>query len=78
MLYKKTRKALASLTLWGFILGIWRGYVAVWQAEDPQPLLYRTDTPASSLPPVDRETLRRGLRFASREALTAALEDFCS
>ena len=29
MFHKKTRKALVHLALWGFILGIWRGYVAV-------------------------------------------------
>lgn len=78
MFHKKARKALVHLALWGFILGIWRGYVAVWQAEDPQPLLYRTDTPAASLLPMDRARLQRGLRFPDLAALTQALEDFCS
>lgn len=78
MIHKKTQKVLVHLVLWGFILGIWRGYVAVWQAEDPQPLLYRTDTPASSLLPMDRSRLRQGLRFRDLEDLTQAMEDYCS
>ena len=78
MIHKKAQKVLVRLALWGFILGIWRGYVAVWQAEDPQPLLYRTDTPASSLLPMDRARLRQGLRFRDLEDLTRAMEDYCS
>ena len=78
MIHKKAQKVLVHLALWGFILGIWRGYVAVWQAEDPQPLLYRTDTPASSLLPMDRSRLRQGLRFRDLEDLTRAMEDYCS
>lgn len=77
MLYKKAWKLAANLLVFGFILGISRGYVAVWQDEDPQPL-YFTDTPASSLLPADEALLRRGLRFSDQKALTAALEDFCS
>lgn len=69
---------MARLALWGFLLGIWRGYVAVWQTEDPQPLLYRTDTPVSSLLPTDQAKLRKGLRFQELSELTQALEDFCS
>lgn len=77
MLHKKAAKLAGSLILFGFILGISRGYVAVWQDEDPQPL-YLTETPASSLFPADVALLRRGLRFEDQESLTAALEDFCS
>ena len=78
MIHKKAQKVLVRLALWSFILGIWRGYVAVCQAEDPQPLLYRTDTPASSLLPMDRARLRQGLRFRDLEDLTRAMEDYCS
>ena len=78
MFYKKARKAMVHLALWGFLLGIWRGYVAVWQAEDPQPLLYRTDTPAASLLPADQAKLRKGMRFRDLPELTQAMEDFCS
>lgn len=73
----KLKKALARLLILGFLLGISRGYVAVWQDEDPQPL-YLTQTPAGSLLPADQALLRQGLRFANKRQLTAALEDFCS
>lgn len=77
MFHKKRRPILFQLLLFGFILGISRGYVSVWQDEDPLPI-FRTDTPASSLLPEDQMTLHRGLRFESQAELTAALEDFCS
>lgn len=77
MFHKKGRRILSRLLLFGFILGISRGYVSVWQDEDPLPIL-RTDTPASSLLPADQMILHRGLRFESEAELTAALEDFCS
>lgn len=77
MLYKKAAKLAGNLLLFGFILGISRGYVAVWQDEDPQPL-YLTDTLASSLFPADQALLRQGLHFDDQKSLTAALEDFCS
>lgn len=77
ILYKKRISLQLLLVFCGFILGISRGYVAVWQDEDPLPL-YLTDTPAEILPPEDEAMLRRGLRLPDQAALTAALEDFCS
>lgn len=71
------RKTAVRLILMGFLLGISRGNVAVWQVDDPQPL-YRTETPAASLLPADQALLRQGLRFGDKRQLTAALEDFCS
>ena len=77
MFHKKGRRILSGLLLFGFILGVSRGYVSVWQDEDPLPIL-RTDTPAASLLPEDQKLLHQGLRFESEGELTAALEDFCS
>lgn len=71
------RTAALHLLLLGFLLGVSRGYVAVWEGEDPQPALI-TDTPVRSLPPEDQLALRSGIRLPDREALTRALEDYCS
>ncbi|HIR64383.1 MAG TPA: hypothetical protein IAB92_04140 [Candidatus Faecousia faecigallinarum] len=61
----------------GYILGISRGYVAVWRDEDPQPWLV-TDMPASMLPEVDRQALEKGICLPDEIPLTKALEDYCS
>lgn len=61
----------------GYLAGIFRGRIAIWQGEDPQPqviLPYH----ASILPEADRATLEKGIHLDSEGALIRFLEDFCS
>ena len=71
---RRVTSAIMALT---FLSGIYRGYIAIWQTEDPQPkwvLPYSADL----LPQKDRLTLSQGIRLHSREDLTRFLEDYCS
>lgn len=68
---------LLTLCLAGYILGISRGYVAVWRDDDPQPWLV-TDMPAALLPKKDRAALEKGICLPEDYTLTKALEDYCS
>ena len=57
---KRWNKRLALVCLAGYLLGISRGYVAIWRDEDPQPWLI-TDMPVSALPPADQKALKEGI-----------------
>lgn len=59
----------------GYLLGIWRGNVALWKDEDPRPV-YVSPIPADSLPAADQLKLRRGIPAGTREELFALLEDY--
>lgn len=65
------------LMLAGYLLGISRGYVAVWKDEDPEPMLV-TRMPVALLPKKDVEALEKGIRLPDDYTLVQALEDFCS
>lgn len=71
------KRWLTGLLLAGYLLGVYRGYVAVWRYEDPEPWLV-TDTPAALLPERDARELARGRALEGDQALTKALEDYCS
>lgn len=68
---------LTALLLLGFLVGIHNGYVAVWKDEDPQPI-YVSPISADTLPEKDRQALEQGLHFPTYQALTQAIEDYCS
>ena len=74
---KKWKKRLILMCLAGYLLGITRGYVAVWRDDDPQPWLI-TEMPASALPPADQAALEKGIRLPDDYPLAKALEDYCS
>ncbi len=59
---KTWKKRLILMCLAGYLLGISRGYVAVWRDDDPQPWLI-TEMPASALPPADQAALEKGIRL---------------
>lgn len=71
------KKWLTGLMLMGYLLGVSRGYVAVWHHEDPEPILV-TDTKVSLLPYADQQALEKGIEIPDARALTKALEDYCS
>lgn len=59
------------------ILGVYRGYVALWRGEDPEPEVV-TRVPAAMLPEEDRRALERGLVLPEGYSPARALEDYCS
>ena len=72
----KKRFLTVCLTL-GLILGVHRGYVALWDdgAKEPRRIFpYQ----AASLPPADQAALERGIRVRSRQELNRLIEDFFS
>lgn len=71
------KKTLTLFLLAGYILGISRGYVAIWRNEDPQPWLV-TEMPAAMLPEKDQKALEQGIALPENYPLTRALEDYCS
>ena len=74
---KRWNKRLALVCLAGYLLGVSRGYVAIWRDEDPRPWLI-TDMPVSALPPADQKALKEGISLPEDYPLTKALEDYCS
>ena len=74
---KRWDKRVALVCLGGYLLGVSRGYVAIWRDEDPQPWLI-TDMPVSALPPADQKALKEGISLPEDYPLTKALEDYCS
>lgn len=61
-----------------WVLGEYRGCVAVFGPEDGLLPGRVTDVPVSLLPETDRELLRQGIRVESRREMLMLLEDFSS
>ena len=68
---------LYSIAFTGFTLGISRGYLALWQDGQPEPLQIYS-LPATSLPEADQALLRNGIKAETVAELTSLLEDFLS
>lgn len=71
------RKTAAFFLSAFFLLGTWKGYVALWVDDTPIP---RKVFPycVSSLPQKDQQALKQGIRAETPEILTKRLEDFLS
>ncbi len=68
---------LCTAAMFGFLLGIHEGRIALWKDEDPQP--YKVfPYHARMLPADDRRALEEGIRFESAEELVRMLEDYLS
>ena len=74
---KQWQKLLALLPALGFLLGSYKGYVALWEDEDPEPK-HIFPCPVSALPEADREALEAGIHARSRIELEQILEDYLS
>ena len=68
---------LSILFLFGFLLGIHQGKVAIWKDDDPEPMRVFPYS-AQLLPPADRRALEEGLRFESKEDLIRVITDYLS
>ena len=63
--------------LFGFLLGISDGYIALWRDTDtasPQIFPYR----AEFLPEADQRALQKGIRITDEKELAQLLEDYLS
>lgn len=73
---KKLRYLYLTL-VFGFLLGISDGYIALWEDGKAAPLRvfpYR----AESLPPADQQALENGIHLDENSALIQLLEDYLS
>lgn len=73
----KKEKLLYPIVLFGFLIGIHGGKIAIWKGDDPQPC-YILPYKADLLPPADRAALEGGIRIDSEDDLLHLIEDFCS
>ncbi len=60
-----------------FLLGTWKGYVALWVDNTPNPQKV-FPYPVSSLPQTDQQALKQGIEAETPEILAQRLEDFLS
>ena len=73
----RKRRIPVLLLLFGFLLGIHDGKIALWKDDDPEPLRifpYR----ASLLPPADQQLLKKGIPIEDAHDLSRLLEDYLS
>ncbi len=73
----KTKNLLCSMILFGFLIGIHNGQIALWHNNDPNPVKvfpYR----AEMLPEADQAALRKGIRINSFSDLQRLLQDYLS
>jgi hypothetical protein len=61
----------------GYLIGIHKGFVALWKTEDPEPVRV-FNYPAAMLPEADRSLLDKGIRIDSESELHKLLEDYLS
>lgn len=73
----KRNHILCSLALFGFLLGVYKGKIAIWHNEDPQPLKVFPYY-AHMLPEADRLALEEGIRFESVNDLKRLIADYMS
>lgn len=72
-----SKRLLSMLLVFGFLLGIRNGRLALWRDGEPHPeQIY--DIRADTLPPADRLRLRQGIRLESREEVWELLENYLS
>lgn len=72
---KKIASILYSIMLFGFLLGIHNGQIAIWKDDDPKPAIilpYKAD----SLPLRDRLALKKGIHFDSIQDIEKMLQDY--
>ncbi len=74
---KRSARFVCALLLFGFLLGIHEGRVAIWRDGDEKPwriLPY----PSLVLPPATQSELKRGIRIDTMEDLDRLLENLLS
>ena len=73
----KIQRFLTNLVIFGFILGIHEGRIALWKDNDPEP--YKVfPYYASMLPRKDRNALKKGIYLENEDQLRQLVEDYLS
>lgn len=73
----KKRKLLCNLLIFGFLLGIYEGKIALWRGEEAKPMKV-FPYPASMLPRADQQALQKGIKIDNYSQLHKLLEDYLS
>lgn len=68
---------LYCILVFGFILGIHNGNIALWKEPDPQPIRVFPYA-VSSLPPADQRALEQGICVQDQATLHRLLQDYLS
>lgn len=68
---------ICCIVLFGFMLGIHEGKIALWEGDDPEPV-YIYPYSAQLLPLADQSALEDGIHFHSRHDLERLLGDYLS
>lgn len=71
------RTPFLPIILLGFLLGSFKGYLALWTEEDPEPFQI-FPIAVSTLPEADQDALSEGIYARSELELNHMLEDFLS
>lgn len=74
---KQHPTCLAAILLFGFVLGTFKGYVALWKDGRSEPFQI-FPCPVDSLSEPDREALEQGIYARSEIELNQLLEDYLS
>ena len=72
----KLRRIIPAVMLFGYLLGIQDGYIALWKDGNSKPIVspYR----AELLPQEDQKRLKNGIRVDNKEELIRLVEDYLS
>lgn len=73
----KKHSLLCNIVLFGFLLGIHEGKIALWQDNKEEPIRV-FPYQASMLPEADQQRLRNGIRVDSIRELHKLIEDYFS
>ena len=73
----KIKRFALSILLFGFILGIHEGKVALWKENSPKPIKV-FPYQASLLPEADQQRLKEGVHVESISQLRKLIEDYLS
>ena len=73
----KKKKILLNFLLFGFILGVYEGKVALWKDHQKNPIKV-IPYQVSMLPEADQKALEKGIKIDSLAQLHKMLEDYLS
>lgn len=73
----KKKKILLNFLLFGFILGVYEGKVALWKDHQKDPIKV-LPYQVSMLPQADQKALEKGIHIESLSQLHKMLEDYLS
>ena len=73
----KRSHSIYCILCFGYLLGVYRGQIALWKEPDPKPI-HIFPYSVSMLPQEDREALEKGIQADTITELTRRLEDYLS